>query len=638
MRLLNSHTRKIHNFISSEGIEEFAILSHTWGLEEVTLQDWQSLSAAELELKEGYRKIDYCCRQAIQDGYEWVWVDTCCIDKTSSAELSEAINSMFLWYQDAAICYAHLTDISDGVDQDSLLPALSESRWFTRGWTLQELLAPREIVFFSKNWRKLTTKLTSVEILSTITGIERVYLEGDALEDASAAKKMSWAAHRQTTRIEDIAYCLLGIFDINMPLIYGEGKKAFKRLQEEILKANPEDHTLFAWGRIAEKATDIPYIIISKEKAAKLDEIPWEASKINQPLSGLLAESPLDFKDSGGFITSTVATKFYKYAPRGVITSLPQFQYNSIRLQLPVHHGRYQSVCHWKQPQIATLRRITVAILLCCHEKAPNCLPGVLLLGCSKGYSFNRTREILLRYTPLSTSVQPPIFNNRGMLSIGPPRQLRIESDDVMLRRYIWGQGTGSVGWHCVSLCQTLPEGVIKMHGVKNGPICVLYNHLNQVSIRHGFGMRFERIKGDNDEMAGISAGLIPMDIGPSEETTEHDRVELDLDMKWYQRSECIRCDIPPENRKVLGVPLDTVIFDILPFPVITVRAERVCLGAGGNANDAFIYVLDIIITERMGPCYGGTGMHIRKLVDIMRRYRPNGSVSSAAQLNTGQG
>ncbi|KAI0436741.1 heterokaryon incompatibility protein-domain-containing protein [Xylaria telfairii] len=636
MRLLNARTRQIHNFISSEGVEEFAILSHTWGLEEVTLQDWQGLSVADLELKEGYRKIDYCCKQALQDGFEWVWIDTCCIDKTSSAELSEAINSMFRWYQDAAICYAHLTDVSDDVDKDSLLPALEKSRWFTRGWTLQELLAPREILFYSNSWQGLTTKLHSAEMLSTITGIEKTYLEGDPLENASAAKKMSWAAHRQTSRVEDIAYCLLGIFDVNMPLIYGEGKKAFKRLQEEILKANPEDHTLFAWGEIAESATDISHLIINKEKTTKLDEIPWEDSKTNQPLSGLLAESPSDFKSSGGFITSDIATKFYNFAPRGVIAFLPQIQYNNIRLQLPVHYGRYQSVCHWEQPQITTLRRTAVAILLCCHEKARNFLPGILLLKCGKKLSFNRTREIILRYNTHSTSIKPSIFNSREMLSIGPSRQVRIEPGDVMLRRYIWGQGTGAVGWHSASRSQTIPDGVIKMHGVKNGPICVLYNRLSQVSIRHAFGMRFERTKKDSEDMAGISVGLVPMDIGPSEDTTEHERVELDLDLKWYSRDESVRCDILPENRRVLDMPSDTTVLDILPFPVITIKAERVRLSDGGNTDNTFVDVLDVVITDRMGPCYGGNGLHIRKLVDIMRQYRPNGSFSSAPQRISG--
>ncbi|KAI0412045.1 heterokaryon incompatibility protein-domain-containing protein [Xylaria grammica] len=602
MRLLNTQDRQIHNFISSDGVEEFAILSHTWGAEEVTLQDWQTLPTAELELKEGYRKVDYCCKQALKDGYDWAWVDTCCIDKTSSAELSEAINSMFKWYQDAAVCYAYLADVPDGVEEDALLPALSRSRWFTRGWTLQELLAPRDVVFFSQNWQTITTKLDSVEMLSTITSIERVYLEGDPLDDASAAKKMSWAAKRETTRLEDNAYCLLGIFDVNMPLIYGEGKKAFKRLQEEIMKANPEDHTLFAWGELVEKIADIPYVVADKGKAAELDEIPWDASKAH-PLSGLLAEAPADFKNSGGFIRSTIAAKFYKHAPRGIITTFPQIQDKSIRLQLPVQYDQYQSICYWKQPQIATLSNLAVAVLLCCHEKATNYLPAILLRSCSEKYSFNRTREICFRFTPLVLSLRPSIFKHRKMLSIGPQRQLRIESGDAMLRRYIWGRNTGTMGWWCASRDQTVPEGVIKMRGVKNGPICLLYNRLCQVSCRHGFGIKLERTEKDNDEMASISAALVPMDNGPSE-GAQDEPLTPDFDLTWSTRGKSPRCDIPPEFKKVLAMPSDTVVLDILPFPIVTVKAERVGLNAKSNTNGGFVDVFDIVITERMSPYY----------------------------------
>ncbi|KAF2967434.1 hypothetical protein GQX73_g6159 [Xylaria multiplex] len=508
---------------------------------------------------------------------------------------------MFRWYQDAAICYAHLVDVSDDLDRDSLLPALSRSRWFTRGWTLQELLAPRDIVFFSENWQNLTTKLESVEILSSITGIEEGYLKGDPIEDASAAKRMSWAANRETTRMEDAAYCLLGIFDVNMPLIYGEGKKAFKRLQEEIIKANPEDHTLFAWGELVEKMTDIPYLIADQEKAAEMDEIPWEASKVTQPLSGLLAESPSDFKNSGGFMTSGIASKFYKYAPRGIITSLPQIQDAGIRLQLPVRYNQYQSIYYWRQPQIATLHKIGVAVLLCCHKKAPSFLPAILLRGSSeKGSSYNRTREICIRYTPLPQALSPPMFKNRQMLSIRPQRPLGIESGDIMLRRYICGKNTTAMGWF-LEKAQSIPEGLIKMRGAKNGLICILYDRICQVTCRHGFGIKLERIEKDNEDMAGISAGLLPVDSG-SRGRTKLVPIKPDFGLKWHPRDLGSRCNMPPTLEKIVNMPSDTVVFDILPFPVITIKAERVRLNVKGSAKDSFVDVLDIVITERMSP------------------------------------
>ncbi|KAI0965872.1 heterokaryon incompatibility protein-domain-containing protein [Xylaria arbuscula] len=603
MRLLNAHTRQVDNFISSDGPEDFAILSHTWGSEEVTFQDWQSLSEEELKLKGGYRKIDYCCNQAVKDGYDWIWLDTCCIDKTSSSELSEAINSMFRWYQDAAICYVYLEDVPDDSGGDALLPALSKSRWFTRGWTLQELLAPADVVFFSANWEHLTTKLKSVDILSTITGIEKAYLEGDPLEDASAAKKMSWAANRETTRVEDNAYCLLGIFDVNMPLIYGESKKAFKRLQEEILKANPEDHTLFAWGDLVEDITDVPYIVEDNRQAAEM-ELPWDAEKVDQPISGLLAESPRDFKNSGGFMTSNIATKFFKHAPKGILTMVPQIQNKSIRIQLPVHFDEYQSVCYWDQPQIATLRNTAVAVLLCCHEKTPGRMPGIFLRSCSEKASFNRTREICYKYTILPTSMKPLVFKYRKMLNIGPARPLRIESGDVMLRRYIWDNNTEALGWRTVTGNQHIPEGLIKMRGVKNGTICVLYNRNCQVSCRHAFGIRLERIEINDQDMAGLTVSLVPMDDGPGEDA-KYEPLEPKFDITWNTRAQCMRCDVPAEFKKIISLPSGTATIDILPFPVVRVKAERIPFHPKGNdTGDAFIDVLDVVVDERMSPHY----------------------------------
>ncbi|OIW27820.1 hypothetical protein CONLIGDRAFT_551906, partial [Coniochaeta ligniaria NRRL 30616] len=175
---------------------------------------------------------------AFRDGLAYVWIDTICIDKSSSAELSEAINSMFKWYRNAAICYAYLSDVPQ--------VRLEYSRWFTRGWTLQEMIAPQELRFYDANWDALGTKSDLLDRLCDITGVDTTALRGGNLRFFSVARKMSWASRRQTTREEDIAYCLLGIFDISMPLLYGEGSKAFIRLQEQIIKEY-DDESLFAW-------------------------------------------------------------------------------------------------------------------------------------------------------------------------------------------------------------------------------------------------------------------------------------------------------------------------------------------------------------------------------------------------------
>jgi hypothetical protein len=254
MRLLNVHTRQLKTFIGSER-PPYAILSHTWEDEEVEFAD---ISAPDVEQRRGYAKIDYICRQAakLASKLDWVWIDTCCINKDSSSELSEAINSMFSWYSDAEICYAYLEDVDVDVDTSKLETDLRGAKWFTRGWTLQELLAPRRVEFYGKSWKKIGTKDTEsphitpfIDTLGSITQIDVLVLWKPAYMRAkSVAARMSWASKRKTTREEDLAYCLLGLFDVNMPLLYGEGERAFTRLQEEIIRIS-DDHSIFAWDR-----------------------------------------------------------------------------------------------------------------------------------------------------------------------------------------------------------------------------------------------------------------------------------------------------------------------------------------------------------------------------------------------------
>ncbi|KAI1262331.1 heterokaryon incompatibility protein-domain-containing protein [Xylariaceae sp. FL1019] len=247
MRLINTKTLELKEFFGKH-IPAYAILSHVWGADEVTYQEWTARQSSVVRNKSGYQKIVGACAQACQDRLDWLWVDTNCIDKTSSAELTEAINSMFKWYADSKICYAYLNDVSRHSAEWS--NDFRRSRWFTRGWTLQELLAPKLMTFFSQEWRRLGDRSDPwlLPIISNATLIEVPYLTGHSqLNMASVAKKMSWLSRRETTREEDIAYCMLGIFEVNMPLLYGEGMRAFLRLQEEIIKIS-SDHSLFCWS------------------------------------------------------------------------------------------------------------------------------------------------------------------------------------------------------------------------------------------------------------------------------------------------------------------------------------------------------------------------------------------------------
>lgn len=228
-------------------VPQYAILSHRWAAnpdDEVTFDD-MALHPDVARTKKGYEKIRGCCVQALQDGYSWVWIDTCCIDKRSSAELSEAINSMYSWYEKSATCYAYLQDV---LTLDGPNP-LNESTWFRRGWTLQEMIAPAEVEFFTSDWTRIGSKVTLASSLASITSVnEDALIDGIHVYQASVAEKMSWAAGRETTREEDRAYSLMGIFGVSMPTLYGEGFRAFTRLQEEILRTT-NDHSIFTGQR-----------------------------------------------------------------------------------------------------------------------------------------------------------------------------------------------------------------------------------------------------------------------------------------------------------------------------------------------------------------------------------------------------
>ncbi|KAL8848607.1 MAG: hypothetical protein Q9221_006381 [Calogaya cf. arnoldii] len=270
MRLLHAETLEFEEFFDTQ-IPPYLILSHRWGEKEIS---YKQINKKRAEEGPGLSKILGFCTLAVEKNHTWVWIDTCCIDKKSSAELSEAINSMFSWYQSAEECIVYLSDVSLGGQGGSIQEfetRFSASSWFTRGWTLQELLAPELLTFYDTDWKKIGDKDMLCGLISATTGIKESFISSRMklpIESASVAVRMSWVARRTTSRSEDMAYCLLGLFDVNMPLLYGEGvKKAFLRLQTEIIKES-DDETIFAWTA-------------------------------NVPMSGMLANDPCFFSDSG---------------------------------------------------------------------------------------------------------------------------------------------------------------------------------------------------------------------------------------------------------------------------------------------------------------------------------------------------
>ncbi|KAH8906637.1 HET-domain-containing protein [Coniochaeta sp. PMI_546] len=196
-------------------IPPYAILSHTWGPEEVLFRD---MADGIGKNKASYAKIRFCGDQAWRDSLKFFWVDIYCIDKSDSAELQHALNSMFHWYRSAVKYYVYLAD----------------SRWFSRGWTLQELIATTTVEFFSKEGERPGNKESLEQEIHDITRIPRKALQGVPLSDFSVAERMRWIEKRDTKYEEDKVYFLFGIFDVHMPVLYGEGRqKALKRLQDK---------------------------------------------------------------------------------------------------------------------------------------------------------------------------------------------------------------------------------------------------------------------------------------------------------------------------------------------------------------------------------------------------------------------
>lgn len=295
MWLLSTERAELHFFPSPESVPGgYAILSHVWDAEEQTFQDTQALciqyqspgGASPRDLAS--TKVKQSCILAENHGYRWLWNDTCCIDKSSSAELSEAINSMFRYYSLADVCYAYLPDVPSSTRGCyGTGSPFAESRWHGRGWTLQELVAPSIVLFISREWEYLGSKMDIAPDLETITGIPQAVLTMELKpETFSIAQRMVWASRRRTTRVEDEAYCLMGLFGINMPTLYGEGSRAFHRLQEEIMKRTI-DTSLFAWGYYLTDA------MIQRSGSESTDDLD---------ASYLLATSPALFKYSSNYV------------------------------------------------------------------------------------------------------------------------------------------------------------------------------------------------------------------------------------------------------------------------------------------------------------------------------------------------
>lgn len=282
MRLLDTETYELRDHAGYP--VKYAILSHRWYSEEIT---FNTLDPVRLRDKTVFtpqlNKIRGACDQARDDGWKWIWIDSYCIDKTSSEEVARSIRSMFQWYRKAETCYTYLTDVSKSAKSRNVLESApgNPSEWFERGWTLQELLAPRKMTFFDTSWNEIGDKLELAPAIERITGISARYLRDiEDFRTASVATRLSWQASRKTTQIEDMAYSLFGILDVALTPMYGEGREAFMRLQRELVDTRP-DESLFAWTA---PTGSLP----SHGRSSSWSPDEW----------GLLAPSPDCFRDS----------------------------------------------------------------------------------------------------------------------------------------------------------------------------------------------------------------------------------------------------------------------------------------------------------------------------------------------------
>ena len=587
------------DFISDDDVPPYAILSHTWGEEEVNFHDWEKRGNRGISTWKGYEKVKQFSERAALDGFDWVWIDTyvefisgattsvlqqfintvfdrrtsCCIDKKSSAELSEAINTMFRWYKNAAVCYVYLSDCEWCPDATVIRQRLRQSRWFTRGWTLQELIAPRFAKFYAKDWRKIADKEELYDLLSDVTGIDEAVLQGASVADISVARRMSWASRRKTSRGEDMAYSLLGLFDVNIPLIYGEGRlKAFRRLQEAIMNTT-HDQSLFAWGRVVEweadsmRAADFYYV--------GREPLEWKPPEEREPLLGLFAESPADFESSGNITPVDHAYAHILNRDR------PPTMVNGGALVNIVIFSRYPSVIYWDDPAVTLQDFGLLAVLLCRYGDTGSTLVGLGLHRWGDGYC-SRTTELFLLDTFVSQNMFQSCTNPKHIM---PHRAFRLHNGDILLRRWLTRFKEAGVEMHRMgrgpAWRQRRYEKVLRLE--ENSPGDEYLKFLYQTQPGEGVAVILKRLSKKRDPLGAFMIGVCQTECNK-------DQVGGDMaNVKWAPKNVPTFGD--PELSHVMATPSDSCQLSLGGGIRIDARVDRRALNQGGHVD-----VMDFIM------------------------------------------
>jgi hypothetical protein len=479
---------------------------------------------------------------------------------------------MFRWYTNAVICYVYLSDVQWCLDRKAIEARLSTSRWFTRGWTLQELIAPSNVVFYSMEWREIGTKSHLCGQISTITGIDEHILNGSDLEDVCVAKKMSWASRRKTSRTEDIAYCLLGIFDVNMPLIYGEGRKAFLRLQQEIMRSTT-DQSLFAWGTMVTNLSDGS----DGDQNLGLKSIEWIPLEKRQPLLGLLAESPEWFKSCGQY-SRFHSSSYFLFQQKKVTAPTLVDKGVMIGLVLQETGDKFFAAHYWDRPRITQVRRQEIAILSCHSGSDERYAVGLPLRQWGDG-SYARTQE--LAYIDLfNLGAIGRLFRDcLKTIHIKPPQRLELEDGDIIFRRYMCqfnnksyaGKGVRHrTGHRVLQLKGRATDGIFAL-AVSNGDEAC------------AFVLR--RIPDATMRLGALCVGVMRVNMAEDGQTRNKDGPE------WIKIDDALSTF--PTYHRVMAIPSDAWALNVENLPRIFVKVQRM---PQGDDSSSMVDVVDLVI------------------------------------------
>ena len=456
------------------------------------------------------------------------------------------------------------------------------------------------MVLFARDWTRIGTRFEYRHSLSRVTRIEVAYLcRQTPLSEASISKRMSWAAQRNTSRLEDTAYCLLGIFDVNMPLLYGEGKKAFRRLQEEIMKANPLDHTLLAWGRFVPHPSGR---VVDFLQLRGLEPIPWDASEAANPLRGLFADSPADFWYSDDLRPWRGAEAFYSFSTRGKSDSIfyPTITGAGVELELPIIPSTDQWAFHWPGLKLAQLRYPKFALLLC--ETRRSVRPVVLLPLFPWGYGRYGRREELIEFPNLHDRASYLRMSER--LQVEPRRHRDPQPGEFLVRRW------GDMPLYEHSWCTYHTDNIIiKEEGIVIAPSAInttgdglwaTYIRLTPNDTKFGFAIIFGR---ESPPRFGPSRPLVrppqmfgaatvsPVPLLLNEPMT--DAAVTTNGFTWCHMSNI--GNFKPSLWRTMRYPEDVWRLNMAPFPVVEVRVRRMEIGP--QPSD-IIDVVDISLSE----------------------------------------